>query len=392
MYSTGHDGCSERLHRRPIVSAAVLVAVVCLAASLLAALAGCGASSSSSSQTPPASTPPPKTATLAAIGPVWAQVGVDEAPLFGLAVIGAPGFTSSERRYLRDVGTAWSLISIEGVEYSKVPDMGSPDAAKLAKRIARQTAVCLKKSAPSKRFAALRESVRTLMGRVYGMAQLSSEYVGAQSADEKTTIVNKVVALGAPVPADVVRVADRGTDVRSRYGGDPGSSSVITTTPSATPTTSPTTSPTTNPTSHPTSEPTSTPTSTPKPSITKAEAAQIDDMETLDSWLTGILDSDSVTLSDPLPWDDAVVTSFCLDMGFIQDACDTWTVKKPAGSHVASGFKLYISGLKLVRAATVNLIDGAQTSSQSALNTGKSKLAKARLDLKKGMAALKALR
>lgn len=386
MHSTSHQARGAHRFARAIAAASVLSAA-CFTAALLIVLGGCG---SSTSPTQPSAAPQPSASAATAVGPVWAQVSNPGASLFSLTVSGAKGFSSAEQSYLRNVDVAWATINAEAAEYAQLPDTGSSAATVLAKKMGRQATVWVETPSPSRRFFGLHDSVHALMQRVNAMAQLTTDYAGSVSATEKTTIAGKVAALAAALPSSVGNVSDLATTLRDRYGSNP-TTFAATTTSSSTPTPSPSPSASPEPTGSPTAEPTASPTAKPKPSLTAAESKQITDMVALDSWLAGILDSDSVTMAQPLPWDDAVVTSFCLDMGFIQDQCDTWIAKQPAGSRVAAGFEEYIEGLKLVRAATNDLIDAAQNSSESSLKAGKSKLAQGRPELKKGIDELQAL-
>ncbi len=385
MDSTSHEGRGGRRFRRAITSASVLAAA-CFAAALLIVLGGCGSNAPTSQPTTPPQSP---AASSAAIAPVWAQVGNAGASLFGLTVSGAKGFSSSEQTYLRDVDIAWASISAEAADYAQLPDPGSSGAVKLAKKMGRQATVWVETASPSKRFVDLRDSVHALMQRLSSMAQLTTDYAGSQSPAEKTTLAGKVATLGAALPSSVGSVTDWGSNVRDLYGSNP-----YTPPPSPTTTASPTpsASASTQPTTSPTAGPTTSPTAKPKPSLTTAESTQITDMVALDSWLGGILDSANDTIAQPLPWDDAVVTSFCLNMGFVQNACDTWTARHPAGSRVTAGFDEYIKGLKVIRVATNDLTDAAQNSSAKSLKAGKAELAQGRPELKKGIAELKALK
>jgi len=369
------------------VAAAMLLGVM---------LSGCGSSTPAATET---QAPAPAVA-AASIAPVWAQVGAAEEPLFSLVVTESQGFSSAERRYLRGLKVSWNIIRQEATECAALAETGDAAAlATLAGRIGRQADAAASIPSPSPRFSMLRDSVRLLMRRVARMALLTQDFASATSEEEKVAIATQLTRLATPLAAETLRVADWGIELRNRYGGLYLAAvwyAPVATTPTPAPTSAPTSAPQPQPQPQPQPEPT--PTSTPKPdnSITAAEARQIDSLNQLDAWLTAVIDETNTTLaSQDLPWSDNRVTSFCLNMGFLQDACDEWLGRSAAGPHMASAYKEYLQGLSLVRKGAGQLNDAAQHNDaghQKALDAGGKTLDKAAPYLQHGMARLNALK
>lgn len=388
----GHAAC-RRDGRFTVIGAAVGVAVL-----LAVMLPGCGSSAPATSGTPA----PAPSAAVASIGPVWAQVNTAETPLFSLVITESQGFSAAEQTYLRGLKVTWNTIRQEATEYAALAGPGADAAAsaRLARHLGRQAAASASEPSPSARFSMLHLSARLLMGRVVRLSRLTQSYASATSEEQKVAIATRITRLAGPLAAEILTVADWGVELRNRYGGlglavaawsAPATTSTTPTslsTPSSSSSSS-TSAPQPNPNPNPN------PTSTPKPdtSITAAEARQIAALAELDTWLTGVLDDTSSTLEDQkMPWSEDLVASFCLNMSYLQDACDQWLDRPAAGRHMAAAYEEYLTGLSLVRKGATQLNAAAQDNDADAAKAGGAKLKRAAPYLRQGMTRLGALR
>jgi len=393
----GHIAC-----RRDGIIAIIGAAVAAMM--LVFLLAGCGSS------TPPATETPAPAPAAASIGPLWAQVGAAETPLFSLIVTESQGFSAAEQKYLRGLKVTWSTISQEATEYAALAESSADPAAlaTLAGRIGRQAEAAASRPSPSARFSVLHESARLLMRRVVRLSLLTQTFVNATTEEQKGAIAAQLTGLATPLAGETLRVADWGIELRNRYGGlslaaawsvpattTPASSSTSAPQPTPNPAPQPTPNPAPNPNSKPTAKPTAKPTPKPTrtPTITAAEARQISEIAELDSWLTAVLDQTNSTLKDQtMPWSDDLVASFCLNMSFLQDKCDQWLGTPAAGRLMAASYKEYLKGLSLVRQGARQLTAAAQRNTAGAGAGGAATLGQATPYLQQGMARLGALR
>jgi len=384
----GHAAC-RRDGRFTVIAAAVAVAML-----LAVMLPGCGSSAPATNGTPA----PAPAAAAASIGPVWAQVDTAETPLFSLVVTESQGFSAAEQTYLRGLKITWNTIGHEATEYAALAGPGADPAAsaRLARRLGRQAAASASEPSPSTRFSVLHQSARLLMRRVVRLSRLTQSYASATSEEQKVAIATRITRLAAPLAAETLTVTDWGVELRNRYGGL-GLAVAAWSAPATTSTTptSSTSAPQPQPQPQPQPNPNPNPTSTPKPdtSITAAEARQIAALAELDTWLTGVLDDTSSTLEDQkMPWSEDLVVSFCLNMSFLQDACDQWLGRPAAGRRIAAAYKEYLTGLSLVRKGATRLNAAAQDNDTDAAKAGGAKLKRAAPYLRQGMARLEALR
>ena len=93
-----------------------------------------------------------------------------------------------------------------------------------------------------------------------------------------------------------------------------------------------------------------------------------------------------------MPWSDDLVTSFCLNMSFLQDKCDQWLGTPAAGRLMAASYKEYRKGLWLVRQGARQLTAAARRNTAGAGAGGAATLEQATPYLQQGMARLEALR
>ena len=364
----------------PILSAIVLTIA------LVAVLSGCGSSSPSSTPAASPSAAPAAQAT-SAIGPVWAAIGGADTPLTTQVVVYAPAFTAAERAYLLDFKTAWLGLQTQASEYSTLvgTSAGSTQATDILLSIEDTTAQWMRTPSPSARFVPFNRRVHIFMAYLNKMAVLSQQYEEATAADQKNAIAVQIVALAPPLTIAAGNVIDAGTLVRLRFGHVPSPVVVVaaaTTTATPTPSSSSSSAPAPSPTQSP---------SKPTVTLTSAERNQINELTATDAWLRGVLADTTTTLKDPLPWADDVVTSFCLNMGFLQDECGHWLSTPPAGGTVAHAYNEYRTGLKLVNEAAALLNDAAQTADNKKAKAGSDKLNKAMPYLNRGIAALNKL-
>jgi len=387
----GHGANGEN-GRFAVIGAGVTAAIL-----LVVMLSGCGSSEPAVTETQ-APAPAPA-ATVASIGPVWAQLEVDETPLFGLVVSRSQGFTTAEQKYLSNLDLTWNAIGSEAIEYSALAASGADPAAlaTLAGQISLQAGVAAATPSPSPRFSVLHESVRLLMRRVVRMSRLTQSLASATSEAEKVAIATELGRLALRLPAETLRVSDLGIALRDLYGDVFYAAAPV---PAATPTPtsapSPSPQPNPDPTPTPTPTPTPHPTSTPKPTITAAEARQIAEIEELDVWLNSVLDETNTTVNgQELPWTDPEVDAFCLNMRFLLAESERWLHTPAAGPHMAAAYEQYLTGLSLVHKGAGQLNDAATrnvASAQKDLEAGNATLKRAVPYLQKGMAGLEALK
>ncbi len=389
----GHIAC-----RRDGIIAIIGAAVAAMM--LVVLLAGCGSSTAPATETP---APAPA---AASIGPLWAQVGAAETPLFSLVVTESQGFSAAEQEYLRGLKVTWSTISQEATEYAALAGSGADPAAlaTLAGRIGRQAEAAASRPSPSARFSVLHESARLLMRRVVRLSLLTQSFVNATTEEQKVAIAAQFTRLATPLAGETLRVADWGIELRNLYGGlylaaawsapattTPASSSTSAPQPAPQPAPNPNPNPNPDPSPNPTPKPTPKP--TPTPTITAAEARQISEIAELDSWLTAVLDQTNSTLKDQkMPWSEDLVASFCLNMSFLQDKCDQWLGTPAAGRLMAGAYKEYLKGLSLVRQGATQLTAATQRNTAGAGAAGAATLEQATPYLQQGMARLGALR
>lgn len=93
-----------------------------------------------------------------------------------------------------------------------------------------------------------------------------------------------------------------------------------------------------------------------------------------------------------MPWSDDMVTSFCLNMSFLQDKCDKWLGTPAAGRLMAASYKEYLRGLSLVRRGATGLTAAARRNTPGAGAGGAATLDRAAGYLQHGMAGLGALK
>jgi hypothetical protein len=376
-------------------------AVVGVAVFLAVILAGCGSSEPAVTESQ-APVPPPAPVTVAApIGPVWAQVGATETPLFGLVVSGSQGFTSAEQKYLRNLDLVWNTIRSEATEYATLAASGADPAtlAALAGRIGRQAGIAAAKPSPSPRFSVLHESTRLLMRRIVRMSQLTQDFASATSEEEKVATAAEFGRIALRLPSETLRVSDWGIALRDLYGGVYYAAApvpVATPTPTSAPAPAPAPQPNPDPDPNPNPNPNPSPTRTPGPVLTSAEARQIAELEQLDAWLTSVLDETNTTVNgQKLPWTEPQVDSFRLNMGFLMDKSDRWLHTPAAGHTMAAAYKQYLTGLSLVNKGAGQLDDAAArnvAAAQKDLEAGNATLKRAAPYLRKGMANLEALK
>lgn len=374
-------------HARGRLFGLTLSAIVVIV-SLVALASGCGSSSTTPAASP--SSPPAVQATTA-IDPVWAVVGEADTPLTTQVVVYAPAFTAVERAYLLDFKTAWLALQTQASEYSTLvgTSAGSTQATDIVLSIEDTTAQWMRTPSPSARFVPFNKRVRIFVAGLNEMAVLSQQYEQATTADQKNAIAVQIVAVAPPLTIAAGDVIDAGTLLRLRFGHVPSPVVVVaasTTAPTAAPSSSPSSPPSSSPAPSPTQSP-----STPTVTLTSAERNQTNELAATDAWLRGVIADTQTTLKDPLPWADNVVTSFCLNMGFLQDECGHWLNTPPAGRTVAHAYNEYRTGLKLVNEAAAQLNDAAQTGSNKKAKAGSDKLNKAMPYLNRGTSALNRL-
>ena len=129
--------------------------------------------------------------------------------------------------------------------------------------------------------------------------------------------------------------------------------------------------------------------------MTAAEKRQVDQIAELHNWLMPVVtDSLAQVAAQPLPWDEAEVESFCLNMTYLEDQSSLWLAESPAGPLVEPGFEQYQDGLYLVLKGAQQMSAAAlanDTGHQKALNKGAATMERALPYLSGGMAKLERL-